>query len=172
MQAKNDLVLYGMLASIALVLGYVESLIPINLLIPIPGVKIGFANVVTIWVLYSMGTKEAYLISVVRVLLSGFLFGSMYSIIFSMAGALVSLTVMWALKKSRVFSTFGVSVAGGGTHNIAQIIVAMIVLENAGVSFYLPVLLISGVASGIAVGILGTLLYTRIKIQMPKEGKQ
>lgn len=172
MQAKNDLVLYGMLASIALVFSFIESLIPINLLIPIPGIKLGLANIVIIWVLYSMGTTQAYIINVARVLLSGFLFGSLYSIIFAMAGALVSLTVMWALKKTKKFSSFGVSIAGGITHNIAQIMVAMIVLENARLVYYLPVLLISGVVSGIAVGILGTLLYSKVKIQMPKEGKK
>lgn len=162
---ESDVALYGMFISVALVLSYIEAIIPIQ--IPVMGVKLGLANIVIVWILYSMGVKKAALISILRVLLAGFLFGSLYSIIFSMAGAVLSLLVMYLLKKVKIFSVIGVSIAGGVTHNIAQILVAMAVLENARLIYYLPALLIGGVVSGIAIGILGGILYRKIKILQP-----
>lgn len=164
---ESDVALYGMLISVAAVMSYVESLIPLRL--PAPGMKIGLANIVTVWVLYSMGIKPAAIISVLRVLLVGFLFGNLYSIIFSLAGAAASMGVMYALRKIKRFSIIGVSIAGGVTHNLAQTAVAMIVLENARIAYYLPALIIGGVAAGIAIGILGGLLYKKIKI-LPSKG--
>lgn len=159
---QSDLALYGMLTSVALVASYIESLIPIPY--PVYGMKIGLANIVIVWVLYSLGWKPASIISVARVLLVGFLFGNLYSILFSLAGAGLSLAVMILLKKTKKFSIIGVSIAGGVCHNIGQIIVAMIVLENVRISFILPFLIISGVIAGIAIGILGGLLFKKIKI--------
>lgn len=164
---ESDVALYGMFISVAAVMSYVESLIPLRL--PAPGMKIGLANIVTVWVLYSMGIKPAAIISVLRVLLVGFLFGNLYSIIFSMAGAAASMGVMYALRKIKRFSIIGVSIAGGVTHNLAQTAVAMIVLENARIAYYLPALIIGGVAAGIAIGILGGILYKKIKI-LPSKG--
>lgn len=162
---ESDVALYGMFVSVALVMSYIESLIPINP--PVPGIKLGLANIVIIWVLYSMGIKPAAIISVLRVLLAGFLFGNLYSIIFSMAGAVFSLAVMFFLKKVRFFTVIGVSIAGGVAHNLAQTVVAMIVLENVWMTSYFPALLVSGVVSGIAIGILGGILYRKIKILQP-----
>lgn len=164
---ESDVALYGMFISVAAVMSYVESLVPIRL--PAPGMKIGLANIVIIWVLYSMGIKPAAIINVLRVLLVGFLFGNLYSILFSFVGAAASLGVMYALKKVKHFSVVGVSIAGGVTHNLAQTAVAMIVLENARIAYYLPALIIGGVAAGIAIGILGGLLYKKIKI-LPSGG--
>lgn len=164
---ESDVALYGMFISVAAVMSYVESLIPLRL--PAPGMKIGLANIVTVWVLYSMGIKPAAIISVLRVLLVGFLFGNLYSIIFSLAGAAASMGVMYALRKIKRFSIIGVSIAGGVTHNLAQTAVAMIVLENARIAYYLPALIIGGVAAGIAIGILGGILYKKIKI-LPAKG--
>lgn len=159
---QSDLALYAMLTSVALVASYIESLIPIPY--PVYGMKIGLANIVIVWVLYSLEWKAAAVISVARVLLVGFLFGNLYSILFSLAGAGLSLVVMILLKKTKKFSIIGVSIAGGVCHNIGQIIVAMIVLENIRISFVLPFLIISGVIAGIAIGILGGLLFKKIKI--------
>lgn len=159
---QSDLALYAMLTSVALVASYIESLIPIPY--PVYGMKIGLANIVIVWVLYSLEWKAAAVISVARVLLVGFLFGNLYSILFSLAGAGLSLVVMILLKKTKKFSIIGVSIAGGVCHNIGQIIVAMIVLENIRISFVLPFLIISGVISGITIGILGGLLFKKIKI--------
>lgn len=159
---QSDLALYAMLTSVALVASYIESLIPIPY--PVYGMKIGLANIVIVWVLYSLEWKAAAVISVARVLLVGFLFGNLYSILFSLTGAGLSLVVMILLKKTKKFSIIGVSIAGGVCHNIGQIIVAMIVLENIRISFVLPFLIISGVIAGIAIGILGGLLFKKIKI--------
>ena len=159
---QSDLALYAMLTSVALVASYIESLIPIPY--PVYGMKIGLANIVIVWVLYSLEWKAAAVISVARVLLVGFLFGNLYSILFSFAVAGLSLVVMILLKKTKKFSIIGVSIAGGVCHNIGQIIVAMIVLENIRISFVLPFLIISGVIAGIAIGILGGLLFKKIKI--------
>jgi heptaprenyl diphosphate synthase len=159
---QSDVALYGMLASVALVMGYIESLIPIPY--PVYGMKIGLANIVIVWVLYSINIKAAGTISLVRILLAGFLFGNLYSIIFSLAGAGLSLAIMWLLKKTEKFTIVGVSIAGGVCHNLGQIIVAVIVLENIRIVSIFPFLMVSGVVSGIAIGLLGGLLFKKIKI--------
>ncbi len=159
---QSDVALYGMLISVALVASYIESIIPIPY--PVYGMKIGLANIVIIWVLYSMGIKAAAIISFARVLIAGFLFGNLYSMIFSLVGAGISLGVMFLLKKTKKFSVVGVSIAGGVCHNLGQIIVAAIVLENIRITFVFPVLIISGLIAGIAIGILGGILFRKIKI--------
>lgn len=159
---QSDVALYGMLASVALVMSYIESIIPIPY--PVYGMKIGLANIVIVWVLYSLDIKAAAIISLVRVMLSGFLFGNLYSIIFSLVGAALSLLAMWLLKRTKIFSVVGVSIAGGVCHNLGQIIVAMIVLENVRIVYIFPALMISGVISGIAIGIIGGILFKKIKI--------
>ena len=123
MSAKKT-AFYGMFLALALVAGYIEQLIPINL--GIPGVKLGLANIVTMLLLYIVGVPAACLISVLRILLSGFLFGSGFAMVYSAAGAAMSMLVMALLKKTKKFSSVGVSVAGGIFHNVGQIIVAMI----------------------------------------------
>lgn len=159
---ESDVALYGMFVSVALVLSYVEAIIPFNF--SVPGIKIGLANILIVWVLYAMGIKQAVIVSAFRVLIAGLLFGNLYSILFSAVGAALSLVVMFFLKKIKFFSIVGVSIAGGVMHNIGQIIVAMLVLQNARLIYYLPFLIISGVVAGIAVGILGAILYKKIKI--------
>ena len=108
---KNRVAYFGVFTALALIFSYVETLIPINF--GIPGVKLGLANLVIVIALYKMKLTEVYLLSVVRVLLSGFIFGNYFSIIYSLAGGLLSLTVMALLKKSKGFSVMGISVAGG-----------------------------------------------------------
>ena len=121
---KNRVAYFGVFTALALIFSYVETLIPINF--GIPGVKLGLANLVIVIALYKMKLTEVYLLSVVRVLLSGFIFGNYFSIIYSLAGGLLSLTVMALLKKSKGFSVMGISVAGGVFHNVGQLIVAML----------------------------------------------
>lgn len=159
---QSDVALYGMLASVALVMGYIESIIPIPY--PVYGMKIGLANIVIVWVLYAMGIKAAGIISFIRVLLAGFLFGNLYSIIFSLAGAILSLLVMFLLKKTGKFTIVGVSIAGGVCHNLGQIVVAIFILENVRIAYIFPILMVSGVIAGIAIGLLGGLLFRKIKI--------
>ena len=159
---QSDVALYAMLISLALVASYIESIIPIPY--PVYGMKIGLANIVIVWVLYSLGGKASAIISIARVMLAGFLFGNLYSILFSLAGAALSLGVMLLLKRTGRFSVVGVSIAGGVCHNLGQIIVAVFVLENVRISFILPILIVSGVIAGIAIGILGGILVRKIKI--------
>ena len=154
----------GLFSAIAIIFGYVESLFPLG----IPGVKLGLANLVIVFLLYLYGIREAIAVSFIRILVIGFLFGNLFSILFSLAGAAISLAVMVLLKKTKGFSVVGVSVAGGVAHNIAQIIVASFVVGNLNLFWYLPVLLISGVTAGFLMGILATEVLKRIWIRKDK----
>lgn len=151
---------YGLFLALALVASYIERLIPLN---PgIPGVKLGLANIVTMVLLYTVGLQAAVLISALRILLSGLLFGSGFAMVYSAAGAILSMLVMAILKKTGRFGSIGVSVAGGVFHNIGQILVAIAVLETGTLIYYLPVLIISGLAAGIIIGILSGILTKRL----------
>ena len=146
--------------ALALIAGYAESLIPVA--IAIPGVKLGAANSVVLILLYMVGVKEAFIVNVSRVVLSGFLFGSMSSILYSLSGAVFSLFIMTLLKKTDRFSVSGVSSAGGVFHNIGQLAMAALVLESAAVWYYLPVLIISGSITGLLIGVLTGEIRKRI----------
>ena len=157
---KHRVAYFGVFSALALIFSYVESLIPISL--GIPGVKLGLANLIIVIGLYKMSLKEVYLLSLVRVLLSGFIFGNYFSILYSLAGALLSVTVMALLKKNGGFSVMGVSIAGGVFHNIGQLFVAMIVVETFGVVYYVPVLLIAGLITGMLIGITANEMLKRL----------
>lgn len=158
---KSRVAYFGVFTALALIFSYVESLIPIQ--IGIPGVKLGLANLMIVIALYKMSLKETYLLSITRVVLSGFLFGNIFAILYSLAGGLLSLTVMAVLKKAGGFSVMGVSIAGGVFHNIGQLIIAMIVVETFSVAYYIPVLLIAGVITGLLIGIAANETLKRIK---------
>lgn len=152
--------LYGMLIALAMILSYVESLLPLNF--AVPGIKMGLPNIVIVFALYKLSFRDACVISLVRVLLSSLLFGNMFSLAYSAAGAVLSLLVMFLLYKSKKFGTTGVSVAGGVAHNAGQIIVAIFVLETGKLIYYLPVLCISGTVAGVCIGLVSALLIRRI----------
>ena len=152
---------YGMFLALALVAGYVERLIPINL--GIPGVKLGLANIVTMVLLYTAGIKAAVCVTAVRILLSGILFGSGFSMVYSAAGAALSILVMVILKNTKRFSCVGISVAGGVFHNVGQILVAAVVLETGALVYYLPVLILSGLGAGILIGFLSGFMIQRLE---------
>lgn len=155
--------LYGMLVALAFVFSYIEALIPIP--IPVPGIKLGLANIVVLVALYTIGYKGSFIISCIRIVLAGFTFGNMFSILYSLSGGILSFIVMSLCKKSKKFSTIGVSVAGGITHNIGQIMVASVVLETTALKFYLPALLIAGTVTGLLIGILGAgMLKVQLKV--------
>lgn len=143
---------YGLFAALAILMGYVEFMIPVP--VPIPGVKLGLANVIVIIMLYFMDAKSAFFVSLIRVLLSGLLFAGFAGMLYSLAGALCSFAVMVLLQKTGKFSTIGVSVAGGIFHNVGQIVVASLVVQNVRMAYYLPFLLVSGVVTGIVIGIV------------------
>lgn len=158
---KNRAAYFGVFTALALMFSYIETLIPIQF--GIPGVKLGLANLMIVIMLYKRNAKDAALLSVVRILLSGFLFGNLSSILYSLAGGMLSLCVMTLLKKQGGFSVIGVSVAGGVTHNIGQLIVAMLVVETYQVGYYFPVLLIAGVLTGLGIGVVSQEVLKRIK---------
>ena len=159
---------FGLLIALAFVLSYLESLIPIAAVgFFVPGMKIGLANIVVMVALYTLGYKDAFILSVVRVLLVGMTFGNMVSMWYSLAGSIFSFCVMALLKKTDWFSMIPVSIAGGIFHNVGQICIAMLILETAGVFAYLPVLFVSGVITGTVIGILGGEVARRIKRAIP-----
>lgn len=153
--------LYGVLIALALVLSYLESLVPLSF--AVPGIKMGLPNIVIVFALYSLGFKDAAIISLLRVVLVSILFGNVMSMAYSLAGAVLSLLVMLLLFKSGKFGTAGVSVAGAVAHNAGQILTAMLLLETAQISYYLPVLCISGTVAGICIGLISAVLLKRIK---------
>lgn len=151
----------GLMAAIAIIFGYIETLLPI--FTGIPGIKLGLANLVTVFMLYVFTLKEAAVIATIRILVIGFLFGSLFSILFSLAGGYLSLMVMAWMKKVPGLSVIGVSIAGGVTHNIGQILVAVLVVENIKLFYYVPVLLVAGLVTGLLIGIVGQMLIRRLK---------
>ncbi|MGE9974808.1 Gx transporter family protein [Coprococcus catus] len=157
---RTKVAYFGVFTALALIFSYVESLIPFH--IGIPGVKLGLANLIVVVALYKMGTEEAYALSVARIVLSGFLFANLFSIIYSLAGGMLSLTVMVFLKKKGWFSVYGVSLAGGVMHNVGQLLTAMLIVETFSVSYYLPVLLVAGAITGLVIGILAEAMLKRL----------
>lgn len=154
----------GLLTSLALIASYIELLIPIP--IGIPGIKLGLANMVTVWALYTLGPLEALAVNGMRILLAGFLFGSLSMILYSLAGAALSFLCMYLAKKSGMFSVTGVSMIGGVTHNIGQLLVAMRVLETGSLLYYGPVLLAAGLITGLLIGIIAREAGRRIPGKM------
>lgn len=154
----------GMFTALAMVLGWLESLIPIMPMIP--GIKLGLANVVTLLVLYRFGWKEASCVSLLRIGLSSVLFGNFSVFLYSLAGAFLSLLAMLLLKKTDKFSPVGVSVAGGVMHNAGQLLAAFIIMENTAILYYFPVLAVAGVISGVLIGLLGAFLHKHLPMEI------
>lgn len=150
----------GLFSALAIILSYVESLFPV--FIGVPGVKLGLANLAVLFILEQYSWREALSVSGIRIIVTGFLFGNMFSILYSLAGALFSLTVMTFLKKKTEASLYAVSMAGGIAHNIGQILVAMAVVENLSLIYYVPVLLIFGMITGFLIGLLTHELLKRL----------
>lgn len=157
---RSRVAYFGVFTALALIFSYVETLIPVSF--GIPGIKLGLANLIIVIALYRLKLKEAYLLSVTRVLLSGFIFGNYFSILYSLAGAFLSLSVMALLKRDGGFSVIGVSIAGGVSHNIGQLMVAVLVVETYQVTYYLPVLLIAGLLTGGLIGIVSSEMLKRL----------
>ena len=156
---KNKVAVFGVFTSLALILSYVELLIPINF--GIPGMKLGLANLLVVILLYKGCPRDALLLSVIRILLSGLIFGNMFSIFYSLGGGLLSLAVMVFLKKTGQYTVAGIRCGAGGSHNVGQLLVAMFVVQTYQVGYYLPVLLIAGVITGAVIGILSAEVLKR-----------
>ncbi|MCD7826043.1 MAG: Gx transporter family protein [Clostridiaceae bacterium] len=157
----NKVTRIGMMIAVAFVLSYLESLLPLQ--IGIPGVKLGLSNIVVVLCLYSCSAAETFGIALVRILLCGLTFGSLYTMLYSFAGGVLSFAVMLFLKKWNGFSVYGVSIAGGVCHNIGQIVVAILVLQTELLIYYFPFLLLSGCIAGVAVGFVAGMLVKRLR---------
>lgn len=156
----------GVFLTFALILSYIESLIPFYF--GVPGMKLGLANLIVVLFLYLTSAKEALLLSILRVVLSGFLFGNMFSILYSLAGALLSFLVMFLAKKSQQFHTITISALGGISHNIGQLLVAACIAENYNILYYMPMLLFAGLMTGVVIGVLADELIKRLHFLFEK----
>lgn len=160
MKVKNVATL-GLCVALAMIMSYIESLFPLNF--AVPGIKMGLANIVIIFLLYRMGFGAACVVSLIRVFLVSLLFGNMMMMAYSIAGAVLSLGLMFLLKKSGKFSVVGVSIAGGVAHNAGQIIMAIILLGAKQIAYYLPVLAVTGTVTGVLIGIAASIVIKRVK---------
>ena len=163
---KNDsvkrLTFLSLCACVSLMLAYIESIMP-SISGAVPGIKLGLANIMTVFVLYKYGLKSAAAVSFVRLTLSALLFGGVISLMYGASGALFSIAIMFLLKKTGAFSTVGVSIAGGVFHNLGQILLAMLMLETAGFGVYMAVLAVTGTVAGAFIGLASALMlkYTQ-----------
>lgn len=155
-----EVAMCGLFVAVALIFSYVENLLPIPF--PVPGMRLGFANIAILTVLYMYGAKDAFFVNVIRIVLAALLFGNLQSFFFSMAGGMASLGIMTLLKRIDRFSLIGVSAAGGITHNIAQIIIAIWILSTPAIGYLLPIFIVLGVATGIMCGIVARLFLKHV----------
>ena len=158
---SKRLALRGILIALAMVLSYAESLIPIDLVVP--GAKLGLANIVTIFAVFFLGLSDALLIGVLRVILTTILFGNAVMMVYSLAGAVTSILLMWFCSGLKKFGIIGISVIGAVSHNAAQCIVAALMIQNKNIIGYLPLLLIFGVISGLLTGTISSEVIRRLK---------
>ena len=152
--------LLGMLLALALLCSYVETLIPFNF--GVPGIKLGLTNIVVILTMYLMGLKEALLVSVARIILAGFLFGNPFTIVYSLAGGILSFLVMVFLKNVLKLNIISISAAGGVFHNLGQLIVAALVVENINLLYYMSILFFAGLLTGVLIGIVSREILARL----------
>jgi heptaprenyl diphosphate synthase len=148
----KKLALSAVLLALALSLSYVERLLPLELVIPLPGVKLGLANAVTLYALYALDPASALIILILRCVMSTFFGGSVTSLAFSLTGGMLAFAVMLGAKKIAALSEIGVSVLGAAGHNIGQILAAAVLMHTTGVIAYLPAMLAAGAFTGAAVG--------------------
>ena len=161
--------LYGMLLALAMILSYVEALIPIN--IGVPGVKLGLPNIVTVIGLYSLGPVPTLIISFLRIILVSFMFGNTMTLAYSISGFALSFLTMLILLKIGGFHMTVVSVTGGVMHNVGQLVVAIVFFDSGYLIYYLPVLLITGVVTGAVIGVIAQAVYIRIDKFLHKDEK-
>lgn len=150
----------GLLTALCIILGYVESLIPIN--VAIPGIKIGLTNIVILFCLYRLDTKSALFINIMRILIVGFMFGNGLSIIYSLCGGILSFIVMLFAKNKLRLRLLSVSILGGVFHNIGQILACMLLIKTYSVLYYLIILYFTGMLSGAIIGLIGYLMIKRV----------
>lgn len=158
--ATRTITYTALFSALALIFSYIEAILPISA--GMPGVKLGIANLVVIIALYKMDFKSALAINLIRILVAGLLFSGLFGALYSLAGGMLSLIAMYLLKKTDLFSIIGVSMAGGVVHNMGQLLVASFVVSNIRMFFYLPILMFSGIISGILIGVLAYFIDKKI----------
>ena len=156
----KKLALSAILAALAMILSYVEAMVPMP--VPIPGIKLGLANLVILLAIYRLGFKYALAINCIRIFVTGLLFTGAFGILYSLAGGLLSLLVMYLLYRTEIFSMVGVSMAGGVAHNLGQLLTACLIMSNIRLMSYFAVLLFAGIGSGILMGIVAWLVCQRL----------
>ena len=159
----RQLTLCAVLTALALGLSYMENFIPLGLLIPLPGIKLGLANIVTIFALYALGPTQAMLILIARCTLGAVFAENLNALLFSLMGGLSAMLVMIGLSRLRRLSIYGVSMGGAAAHNCGQVAAAMVTLGNAAPLAYLPVLLAASLLSGALTGYLAGLLFRALE---------
>lgn len=159
---KSRVAQFGIFTALALIFGYLETFIPFH--IGIPGIKLGLSNLIIVIALYKLSLSETYALSIVKAVLTGFMFGNLFAILYSLAGGILSVSVMALAKKGKGFSVVGVSICGGVFHNIGQLIVAAIAVESYSVVYYTPVLLIAGCITGCVIGIVSNEMLKRLRV--------
>jgi len=151
----------GVFLALSMIFSYVEVLIPFYF--GVPGMKLGLPNAVIVILLYAFGPVEALIVNLLRIFLTSLLFTNVFSFWFSLAGGLISFLVMFLMKRLLSFSPCGTSIFGGVFHNVGQLLVAMVIVSNYAVSFYLPVLLIFGFLTGALNGVIAREILKRFK---------
>ena len=158
---SKKVAVYGMLVALAFLLSYVETLIPFSF--AIQGIKLGLANLVVITALYCVGERGAFAVSMVRIVLTGLTFTSLSVMLYSLGGGLLSFFCMVLAKRFTSFGITGVSVLGGVTHNLGQLLVAVLVVRTGSLLYYFPALLAAGTVAGALIGLLGKMVTERLR---------
>lgn len=163
MRAKTKKVaLLGIMTSVALILSYIEAILP-PIWAAVPGIKMGFPNIVIIFLLYRFGVKEAAIVSFIRIFIVALLFGNVMTLAYSCAGAVLSIVLMAITKKINTFSVVGTSITGGVAHNLGQILVAIFLFDTVQIGYYMAVLAVTGTIAGVFIGIAGAFLLKRLE---------
>ncbi len=158
----KKIALLGVLTSVALVLSYLEAMLP-PISTAAPGIKMGLPNIIVILLLYKFGLKEALMVSGIRVFIVALLFGNVMTLAYSVAGAVLSLALMTLFKKLNLFSIVGVSIIGGISHNLGQILVAIFLFDTIQIGYYMIILAITGTIAGVIIGVIGSILVKKLE---------
>lgn len=156
-RSTEKLTALALFSAMAIIFSYIEAVLP-PIWSAIPGIKVGLANIVTVTLLYKFSIKEAFIVAFIRIIVIALLFGNVMTLVYSLAGFVLSVVIMAILKRTGLFSSVGVSVAGGVFHNLGQITVAMIMLQTKEIGYYMIVLAFTGTVAGILIGIAGNYL--------------
>lgn len=158
----KKIALLGVLTSVALILSYIEAILP-PIWSAVPGIKMGFPNIVIIFLFYRFGVKEAAIVSFIRIFIVALLFGNVMTLAYSCAGAFLSIVLMAIFKKINAFSVVGTSIIGGVAHNLGQILVAIFIFDTVQIGYYMAVLAVTGTIAGVFIGLAGAFLLKRLE---------